>query len=91
VRLPGVVRDGISFAHRGTIYVARYTPDVILRVLADRRVEKVVEDPGSDLLNRPTNVAFQPGTHHLWFVNFGGRTMSRIDVGEPGQLHKPEV
>lgn len=90
VRLSGVVPDGIAFAASGTIYVACYSPDIILRVLPDRRVETVVADPGSDLLNRPTNVAFQPGTTRLWFVNFGGHSMNYIDVGEPGaNLHFP--
>lgn len=90
VRLSGVVPDGIAFAASGTLYVACYSPDVILRVLPDRRVETVVVDPGSDILNRPTNVAFQPATNNLWFVNFGGHSMSYIDVAEPGiALHFP--
>lgn len=92
VRLPGVVPDGIAFASSGTLYVACYSPDVILRVGLDRRVESVVEDLGSDLLNRPTNVAFEPQTTNLWFVNFGGHSMRWIDVGEPGaNLHLPAM
>ncbi|MGH8924086.1 MAG: SMP-30/gluconolactonase/LRE family protein [Acidimicrobiia bacterium] len=90
VRLPGVVPDGIAFAESGVIYVACYSPDIILRVLPDRRVETVVQDLGSELLNRPTNVAFQPGTTNLWFANFGGHSIRRLDVGEQGvPLHFP--
>lgn len=90
VRLPGVVPDGIAFAENGSIYVACYSPDIILRVLPDRRVETVVADLGSDLLNRPTNLAFQPGTTNLWFVNFGGHSMRYVDVDEQGApLHFP--
>ena len=86
VKLRGVVPDGLAFAASGNLYVACYTPDVILRVHSNRNVEVVIEDPGSDVLNRPTNVAFEPGTNDLWFVNFGGHSVGAIDVGEPGAL-----
>ena len=86
VKLRGVVPDGLAFAASGNLYVACYTPDVILRVHSNRNLEVVIEDPGSDVLNRPTNVAFEPGTNDLWFVNFGGHSVGAIDVGEPGAL-----
>lgn len=92
VRLPGVVPDGIAFAESGSIYVACYSPDIILRVLPDRRVETVVQDLGSEVLNRPTNVAFQPASTNLWFVNFGGHSIRFVDVGEAGApLHQPKA
>ncbi len=84
LKLRGVVPDGMAFAASGTLYVSCYAPDVILRIGADRVVETLVEDPGADLLNRPTNVAFEPGTTNLWFANFGGHTVCSIEVGETG-------
>ncbi len=84
VKLRGVVPDGIAFAASGTLYVACYSPDVILRIRPNRAIDVVVEDSGADILNRPTNVAFEPGTTRLWFANFGGHTIGALDVGESG-------
>jgi sugar lactone lactonase YvrE len=92
VTLRGVVPDGLAFAASGNLYAACYAPDVILRVRPNRGVEVVIEDPGADILNRPTNVAFEPGTNELWFANFGGHSVGSIDVGEPGApLHLPRI
>lgn len=92
VKLSGVVPDGLAFAASGNLYVACYTPDVILCVRPDRAVEVVLQDPGSDVLNRPTNVAFEPGTTNLWFVNFGGHSVGSVDVGELGApIHMPRL
>jgi len=92
VKLRDVVPDGLAFAASGNLYVACYTPDVILRIRPNRFVETVVADPGSDILNRPTNVAFEPGSTNLWFANFGGHTIGSLDVGEPGaSLHLPHL
>jgi gluconolactonase len=84
VHLPGTIPDGLAFAESGNLYVACYVPDAILRVSPSRRVEVLVEDPGADRLNRPTNVAFEPGSTRLCFANLGGSTVSAIDVGERG-------
>lgn len=84
VQLSGTVPDGLAFSESGNLYLACYVPDAILRVDAKRNVEVVVQDPGADLLNRPTNVAFEPGTTRLWFANLGGSTVNAIDVGERG-------
>ncbi len=84
LHLPNTVPDGLAFAESGNLYVACYVPDVILRVSPARRVEVVVEDRGGDLLNRPTNVAFEPGTTRLCFANLGGISVNVIDAGERG-------
>jgi gluconolactonase len=84
VSLPGTVPDGLAFAESGNLYVACYAPDVILRVSPARRVEVLVEDPGADRLNRPANVAFEPGSTRLCFSNLGGWTVNALDVGERG-------
>lgn len=86
--LPGTVPDGLAFAESGNLYVACYNPDVILRITPKRCVETVVFDPYADRLNRPTNVAFVPGTTLLCFANLGGHSINCIDVGEIGQTLK---
>ena len=55
-----------------------------LRITPDRRVETVVADPVPDRLNRPTNVAFAPGSTRLCFANLGGFSVNAVDVGEQG-------
>ena len=82
--LPGTAPDGLAFASSGTLYVACYAPDVILRITPDRRVETVVADPVPDRLNRPTNVAFAPDSTRLCFANLGGFSVNAVDVGEQG-------
>jgi gluconolactonase len=90
VTLPGMVPDGLALAASGNLYVGCYTPDVILKVTPGRVVKTVVADPGSDLLNRPTNLAFTGST--LLYANLGGYHIGAIDVGEPGApLHYPEL
>lgn len=89
VDLPGTVPDGLALAVSGNLYVACYKPDVIFRVTPRQRIECVLEDPWADRLNRPTNVAFVPGTSRLCFANLGGYTVAcvdlRDDVGQPLQ------
>jgi gluconolactonase len=82
VDLPGTVPDGLAFAQSGNLYVACYAPDVVLRVTPRRQVERVVADPWADRLNRPTNVAFVPGTGRLLIANLGGFTVVALDLPE---------
>lgn len=90
ITLPGTVPDGLAFATSGNLYVACYVPDVILRVTPDRHVETVVEDHMAERLNRPTNVAFEPGSTRLFLANLGGFSINAVDVGEHGlPLHYP--
>lgn len=92
ITLPGTVPDGLAFAAGGNLYVACYAPDVILRVTPDRHVETVVEDRMAERLNRPTNVAFAPGSTLLYFANLGGFSVNAVDVGEQGlPLRYPEL
>lgn len=85
VQLPRTVPDGLAFAESGNLYVSCYVPDAIYRIKPNRLVETVVEDMYADRLNRPTNIAFEPGTTRLCFANLGGVTVNSIDVGEKGQ------
>lgn len=84
ITLPGTVPDGLAFAASGNLYVACYVPDVVLRVTPDRHAETVVEDHMAERLNRPTNVAFAPGTTRLLIANLGGFSVNVLDVGEAG-------
>jgi sugar lactone lactonase YvrE len=90
VELPGIVPDGLALGQSGAIYVGCYVPDAILRVSPDREVGILVADPGGDMLNRPTNVAFAGTT--LLFANLGGYHIGAIDVDEHGTaLHRPQL
>jgi len=90
VTLPGLVPDGMALAASGNLYVGCYTPDIILKVTPGRIVETVVADPGADLLNRPTNLAFAGST--LLYANLGGYHIGALEVGEPGApLHHPKL
>lgn len=86
--LEGLVPDGLAMSDTGHIYVGCYAPDTILRVAPDRSVTTLVADPGGDMLNRPTNLAFQGTT--LLFANLGGYHIGALEVGEGGApLHRP--
>jgi gluconolactonase len=82
--LPGTVPDGLAFSESGNLYVACYTPDIIYRITPNRILQTVVADPYGERLNRPTNVAFAPGTTMLCFANLGGYAIHGLDVGEKG-------
>jgi gluconolactonase len=84
IQLPGTAPDGLAFAESGNLYVSCYVPDVIFRVTPRRIVETVVQDFGGDKLNRPTNVAFAPGTDLLCIANIGGTGIHALSVGEKG-------
>ena len=48
--------------------------------------EILVEDVLAQTLNRPTNCAFGgPTFDRLFVANLGGRLLSVVDVGRPGQ------
>lgn len=87
VQLQGYVPDGMAFDKDGALYVACYSPDVILKVEPEgRRVEVLIEDRTGEVLNRPTNIAFRPGSAtDLYFTNLGGWNIGSLDVGVGGQ------
>jgi sugar lactone lactonase YvrE len=74
----GIVPDGVAFAADGRMVVACYAPDRILIVEPAGRVELLMDDPGADLLNRPTNVALRDGK--VYFANLGGWHIGAFDV-----------
>jgi len=82
-QLPGVVGDGLAFCADGTILVACYQPNVILRV--DPRtglVETALRDDEGVQLILPTNVAFYgENLDSLAIANLGGRHITTVNLG----------
>lgn len=94
VQVQGMVPDGMAFDKLGNLYVGCYTPDIILKVDVKRNVSILVEDKTSELINRPTNVAFRnvPNDTNLYFANLGWWHIGSLDVGVSGQpLNYPRL
>jgi hypothetical protein len=61
-------------------------------VYQDRNIELLIEDTTGDLLNQPTNLAFEPNSTRLFIASMGGMHISALDVGEKGvPLHYPKL
>ena len=94
VQLQGSVPDGMAFDRLGNLYVGCFTPDVIFCVDTNRNVSTLIEDKTSEVVNRPTNVAFRPveGDTNLYFANLGWWHIGSLDVGVTGQpLNYPRL
>ncbi|MEB3100944.1 SMP-30/gluconolactonase/LRE family protein [Ferviditalea candida] len=61
-------------AEEKNLYVIQSSASNILRFI----------DPYADRMNRPANVAFEPGSTRLFFANLGGFSVNAVDVGEKG-------
>ena len=86
--LPGSVPDGIALAADGSILIACYRPDVVLRWRADAGLETVAEDPEGTVLAAPTNCAFVgPALDTLVVPNIGRWHVTRFRV--PGLVGAP--
>lgn len=91
VQLQGNELDGLAFAASGNLYVSCYYPNRIFVVYPDRNIELLIEDTTGDLLNQPTNLAFEPNSTRLFIANFGGFHVGTLDVAEKGAfLHYPK-
>jgi len=91
-QFPGNILDGLAFAKSGNLYVSCYLPNRIYVVSPDQNVELVIEDTTGEVLNQPTNVAFEPKGTRLFYANLGGTHVGAFDVGEPGAaLHYPKL
>ena len=72
VELPGTVPDGIAFATDGSVVIACYRPDVVLRWRADIGVQVLVHDPEGTAIAAPTNCVFYgPGLDRIAVPNIG--------------------
>ena len=83
-QLQGNVPDGLAFAASGNLYCACYYPNRIYVVYPDQNIELIIEDSTGEILNQPTNVAFEPGGTRLFYANLGGAHIGAFDVGEKG-------
>jgi sugar lactone lactonase YvrE len=93
LELPGTVPDGVALAADGSLLVACYRPDGILRVCPDRSVETAVIDPDAQILGAPANVAFVgPDLDRVVTSNLGRWHVAIGDVGLRGApLPRPVV
>ena len=83
-QLQGNVLDGLAFAANGNLYCSCYYPNRIFVIHPDRNIELLIEDNTSEILDQPTNVAFEPNGTRLFFANLGGGHVGAFDVGERG-------
>jgi len=83
-QLPGTVPDGLAFAASGNLYCSCYYPNRIYVIYPDQNVELLIEDPTAEILNQPTNLAFEPSGNRLFFSNLGGTHVGAFEVGEKG-------
>lgn len=80
VMLPHDEPDGLAFDTHGDLFIAIYNPSRIYRWRpATGRLDLVIEDPSSDWLHHPTNLAFR-GPTELFCANFGAWHLTRIDL-----------
>jgi gluconolactonase len=88
-QFPGNILDGLAFAKIGNLYVSCYLPNRIYVVSPDQNIGLLIE---GEILNQPTNVAFEPKGTRLFFANLGGTHLGTFDVAESGaRLHYPNV
>ena len=88
VELPGTVPDGIAFATDGSVVIACYRPDVVLRWRADTGVEVLAGDPEGTALAAPTNCVFYgPDLATIAVPNLGRWHVTRFRV--PGLFGVP--
>jgi len=83
-QLPGAIPDGLAFASSGNLYCSCYYPNRIYLIHPDQNIELLIEDSTGEVLNQPTNVAFEPGGTRLFYANLGGAHIGAFDVGERG-------
>jgi gluconolactonase len=88
VELPGAVPDGLAFATDGSVVIACYRPDVVLRWRADIGLEVLASDPEGTVLAAPTNCVFHgPGLARIAVPNIGRWHVT--DLAVPGLTGVP--
>jgi gluconolactonase len=80
-----VVPDGVAVAGDGSIVVACYRPDAILRWSAGDGIDVLASDPQGTVLNAPTNIAFTGDELDVAILpNLGGWHLVRGRLGVRG-------
>jgi gluconolactonase len=89
--LPGTVPDGLAFAADGSVLIACYRPDAILRWHPSSGLEVLAADPEGAVLAAPTNIAFFGPKLELAAVpNIAARFVTIFRPGVLGApLHRP--
>jgi len=91
-QLQGTVPDGLAFSKNGNLYCSCYYPNRIYVIYPDQNVELLIEDITGEVLNQPTNMAFEPKGTRLFFANLGGAHVGAFEVGEQGMpLYYPKL
>ncbi len=91
-QLQGNILDGLAFARNGNLYCSCYYPNRMYLIYPDQNVELLIEDVTGEVLNQPTNLAFEPKGTRLFFANLGGAHVGAFDVGESGApLNYPKL
>lgn len=86
VELHHQVPDGLAFDAGGNLYIACYTPDVILRLDRSGRLETLAEDWERVTLAAPTNVTFAgPNLDVLVVASLGRWHLSKAQMLVRGQ------
>jgi sugar lactone lactonase YvrE len=82
------VPDGIAFATDGSVVIACYRPDVVLRWSAGSGLQVVASDPEGVFLAAPTNCVFTgPGLTTVVVPNIGRWHATRFTI--PGLAGVP--
>jgi sugar lactone lactonase YvrE len=81
VDLPETVPDGIAFASDGSVVIACYRPDAVLRWRADLGIELLAHDPEGTELAAPTNCVFHgPDRSQIAVPNIGRWHVTTFEV-----------
>ncbi len=92
VQMQGNELDGLAFANSGNLYVSCYYPNRLYIIYPDRNIDLIIEDTTGEVLNQPTNVAFEPNSTRLFIASLGGMHIGALDVGEKGApLNYPKL
>ena len=93
LELPGTVPDGIALDAAGTMYVACYRPDRVLRTRPGGGIELLADDWQGIVLNAPTNLAFAGAELDVLVATSVGETqLASAPADVPGlPLGRPRV
>jgi sugar lactone lactonase YvrE len=81
--MPEVTPDGMAFAADGSILIACFKPDLILRWTTTPGFEVIMSDPHHCVLASPTNCAFcGPDLESVAIPNIGANFVTRFEVPE---------